>query len=131
MENNTAKRYSGSTDIQQSKVVQMITRRTFIAATLAAPAVPLGSVLAQAVKEPPKQADFLFVQTAKRMTFDKSTNKLNLDGISSTTLFFSDRPERIAGAKGAPHTTIEGGGHFLQEDRGPQLAQVVIDLIRG
>jgi haloalkane dehalogenase len=37
--------------------------------------------------------------------------------------------ERIAGAKGAPHTTIEGGGHFLQEDRGPQLAQVVIDLI--
>jgi hypothetical protein len=97
MENNTAKRYSGSTDIQQSKVVQMITRRTFIAATLAAPAVPLGSVLAQAVKEPPKQADFLFVQTAKRMTFDKSTNKLNLDGISSTTLFFSDRPERIAG----------------------------------
>jgi hypothetical protein len=39
MENNTAKRYSGSTDIQQSKVVQMITRRTFIAATLAAPAV--------------------------------------------------------------------------------------------
>ena len=37
--------------------------------------------------------------------------------------------ERIAGAAGAPHTTIEGGGHFLQEDRGPQLAQVVIDLI--
>ena len=31
------------------------------------------------------------------MTFDKSTNKLTLDGISSTTLFFSDRPERIAG----------------------------------
>jgi haloalkane dehalogenase len=27
------------------------------------------------------------------------------------------------------HTTITGGGHFLQEDRGPQLAQVVIDLI--
>lgn len=37
--------------------------------------------------------------------------------------------ERIAGARGAAHTTIEGGGHFLQEDRGPQLAQVVIDLI--
>ncbi len=37
--------------------------------------------------------------------------------------------ERIVGAKGQPHTTIEGGGHFLQEDRGPQLAQVVIDLI--
>ncbi len=37
--------------------------------------------------------------------------------------------ELVAGAQGQPHTTIEGGGHFLQEDRGPQLAQVVIDLI--
>jgi len=37
--------------------------------------------------------------------------------------------ERIAGAKGQPHTTIVGGGHFLQEDRGPELAQVVVDLI--
>ncbi|MEQ1786118.1 MAG: haloalkane dehalogenase [Acidimicrobiales bacterium] len=36
---------------------------------------------------------------------------------------------RIAGAAGQPHTTIEGGGHFLQEDRGPELAQVVVDLI--
>ena len=76
----------------------MVTRRKFIAAALVSPVVPLGSVMAQAVKkEEAKQADFLFVQTAKGMTFDKSTNKLTLDGISSTTLFFSDRPERIAG----------------------------------
>ena len=76
----------------------MITRRTFIAAAFAAPVVPLGSAMAQGVKRgPAKQADFLFVQTAKSMSFDKSTNKLTLDGISSTTLFFSDRPERIAG----------------------------------
>ena len=75
----------------------MITRRNFIAAALTAPLVPLGSAMAQAVKEQTKQADFLFVQTAKGMSFDKSTNKLTLDGISSTTLFFSDRPERIAG----------------------------------
>jgi len=34
---------------------------------------------------------------------------------------------KIPGAKGQPHTTITGGGHFLQEDRGPELAQVVID----
>jgi haloalkane dehalogenase len=31
----------------------------------------------------------------------------------------------IPGAKDQPHTTIEGGGHFLQEDRGEELAQVV------
>ncbi len=36
---------------------------------------------------------------------------------------------RVAGTKDQPHTTIEGGGHFLQEDRGPELARVVNDFI--
>jgi haloalkane dehalogenase len=35
----------------------------------------------------------------------------------------------IPGCTGQPHTTIEGGGHFLQEDRGEQLAQVVTSWI--
>jgi haloalkane dehalogenase len=39
--------------------------------------------------------------------------------------------ERIPGAKGQPHTTIAGGGHFLQEDCGAELAQVVVDFVRG
>lgn len=34
--------------------------------------------------------------------------------------------ERVPGAKGQPHTIIEGGGHFLQEDRGEELARAVI-----
>jgi haloalkane dehalogenase len=37
--------------------------------------------------------------------------------------------ERIPGARGQPHTTIAGGGHFLQEDRGPELARVVLDFL--
>ena len=37
---------------------------------------------------------------------------------------------KIPGAKGQPHTTITGGGHFLQEDRGPELAKVVVDWMR-
>ncbi len=37
--------------------------------------------------------------------------------------------EDVPGCAGQPHTTIEGGGHFLQEDRGPQLARVVVDLV--
>jgi haloalkane dehalogenase len=37
--------------------------------------------------------------------------------------------ERIAGAQGQPHTTIAGGGHFLQEDRGEELAKVVVDFV--
>ena len=36
---------------------------------------------------------------------------------------------KIPGAQGQPHTTIEGGGHFLQEDCGPALAQVILDFI--
>lgn len=37
----------------------------------------------------------------------------------------------IAGARDEAHTTIEGGGHFIQEDRGPDLAAEVIDLVRS
>jgi haloalkane dehalogenase len=35
----------------------------------------------------------------------------------------------IPGAKGQPHTTIAGGGHFLQEDKGEELAHVVVEFI--
>jgi haloalkane dehalogenase len=43
----------------------------------------------------------------------------------------ADRPlrEQIPGAAEQPHTTIAGGGHFLQEDRGGELAKVVVDFI--
>jgi len=37
--------------------------------------------------------------------------------------------DAIPGAKGQPHTTIAGGGHFLQEDCGEELARVVIDFV--
>ena len=37
----------------------------------------------------------------------------------------------VPGAAGQSHTTIEGGGHFLQEDRGPELAAAVVDFIRA
>jgi len=36
---------------------------------------------------------------------------------------------RVPGAAGLEHVTIAGGGHFLQEDRGPELAQVIVDFI--
>ena len=40
-------------------------------------------------------------------------------------------PARGAGLRRQPHTTIEGGGHFLQEDRGEELARVVAAFVRG
>jgi haloalkane dehalogenase len=42
-----------------------------------------------------------------------------------------DRPLRklIPGAREQNHVTIVGGGHFLQEDKGRELADVVVDFI--
>lgn len=37
--------------------------------------------------------------------------------------------ERVPGAQGRTHVTIEGAGHFLQEDRGAELADVVIRVV--
>ncbi len=36
---------------------------------------------------------------------------------------------QVPGAAGRDHATIEGAGHFLQEDAGPQVARVVADFI--
>jgi haloalkane dehalogenase len=35
----------------------------------------------------------------------------------------------VPGALGRDHRTLAGGGHFLQEDVGPELAEVVVDLV--
>ena len=38
---------------------------------------------------------------------------------------------KVPGATGQPHATIRGGGHFLQEDKGEDLAGVIVDFIRA
>jgi len=37
----------------------------------------------------------------------------------------------VPGAQGRPHATIAGAGHFLQEDRGPELANVIVALVEA
>ncbi|HEX9697328.1 MAG TPA: haloalkane dehalogenase [Actinomycetota bacterium] len=37
----------------------------------------------------------------------------------------------IPGAAGRPHATIEGAGHFLQEDKGEELARVTIEFVQS
>lgn len=39
------------------------------------------------------------------------------------------RKARIPGARGQPHTTIAGRGHFLQEDRGAEFAAAVLAFL--
>jgi hypothetical protein len=76
----------------------MTTRRNIGATGLSlAAALASGRVLAQAAPEDASKADYLFVQTARSMTYDAATGQLMLDGVSPITVFFSDRPERIAG----------------------------------
>ena len=35
----------------------------------------------------------------------------------------------VPGTAGQPHTTIVGAAHFLQEDKGPELARVIVDFM--
>lgn len=44
-----------------------------------------------------------------------------------------DAPLRtlIPGAAGQAHVMISGGGHFLQEDKGRELAEVVVGFVKG
>ena len=37
--------------------------------------------------------------------------------------------ERVPGAQGQQHQTIAGAGHFLQEDAGEQLGQVIAEFV--
>lgn len=36
---------------------------------------------------------------------------------------------QVPGAKGQPHTTLEGAGHFIQETHGKQLAEIINNFI--
>jgi haloalkane dehalogenase len=35
-----------------------------------------------------------------------------------------------AGCKGQKHVTIDGGGHFLQDERAAELCDVVINFVK-
>lgn len=54
-------------------------------------------------------------------------------GDSDPIMKGADRPflERVPGTRGQAHTTIVGGGHFLQEDRGEELAGVVVNFVKS
>ena len=74
----------------------MTTRRTLL---LAGPALVAAASLTNASRAnaADENADFLFVQSADGMAYDKAAGKLTLTGVDKTTLFFTDRPERVAG----------------------------------
>jgi len=115
----------------------MTTRRSLLlAATAAAATAALKPQSALATDE---MADFLFVQTASAMTYDKAASKLTLEDVGGSTLFFSDRPERIAGnmkttafvpfwSKGKDSFLSDPPNADLSILEGSELKQVVIVL---
>lgn len=117
---------------------KITTRRNLLlaASALAATAASLKLRPADAADD---MADFLFVQTADAMSYDKATNKLTLVDIATSTLFFTDRPERIAGnMKTAAFVPFwnTGKDSFLSDPpnadlsilEGKELRQVVVVL---
>jgi hypothetical protein len=116
----------------------MTTRRTLL---VAAPAfvAAAATLTANSAIAAEGHADFLFVQTADAMRFDPATSKLSLDGVGGTTLFFADRPERIAGnmtTRAFVPFWSTGKDSFLSDPpnadvsilEGGQLRQVVVVL---
>jgi hypothetical protein len=116
----------------------MATRRNLLlaASALAATAASLKPQLVSAADD---MADFLFVQTAGGMSFDKATSKMTLQDVGGTTLFFTDRPDRIAGnMKTSAFVPFWGKGKdsFLSDPpnadlsilEGSNLTQVVVTL---
>ncbi len=73
----------------------MTTRRLALAAAGSATAAILAASPADA-QPATGMADFLFVQTAKRMAYDAASRRMTLLEVSPVTLAFADRPERIA-----------------------------------
>jgi haloalkane dehalogenase len=51
------------------------------------------------------------------------------DGDEATNGWAEVLQERVPGASTQPHTVIRGAGHFVQEDAGRRLADVVADLV--
>ena len=61
--------------------------------------------------------------------FDRPFVTAYSDGDPATRGWETVFQERVPGARGRSHVTIAGAGHFLQEDAGERLGQVVADVI--
>jgi haloalkane dehalogenase len=63
--------------------------------------------------------------------FDRPFVTAYSDGDPATAGWESIFQERVPGARDQPHTRIIGAGHFLQEQKGEELGQIVADFIAG
>jgi hypothetical protein len=79
-------------------MTRRIFKKTIVSAVLVAMVACLPGVAAAAGTPAVKQkVELLLVQNSKGVAIDKDKRTLTLKGVSPTTLFFSDRPVRMAG----------------------------------
>jgi hypothetical protein len=109
----------------EAVLLQTNRRTALVAAASAALAVALpGRTLA----EDATMADVLFVQTAKSMRYDAANKQIVLEGVSPVTLFFADRPDRVAGnmqtVRFVPFWS-EGKDSFLSDPPNADLSSIV------
>jgi haloalkane dehalogenase len=62
-------------------------------------------------------------------TFDRPFLTAFSDRDPSTKGWEAIFRDRVPGAKGQPHVEIANAGHFVQEEQGPVLAKVLVDLM--
>jgi hypothetical protein len=105
-----------------------LTRRTALSQlALLTIALPIGTTAAQAPSTD-KKVEMLFVQSAKGATL--ANGKLTLTGVSPTTVFFSDRPQRIAGHLATSEMIplwTEGKNSFLNDPPNATLSAFTSD----
>lgn len=82
-------------DIAKDRSMKTLLRNILAAASVAAAA--LFAVPTALAMQAPTMAELLFVQNAASVEIGVGGRTLTLKGVSPTTLFFSDRPVRIAG----------------------------------
>jgi hypothetical protein len=119
----------------------MLNRRSLLSAlTVVLSLVPLVSGPVRAADAPPSKAeeagqtaDFLFVQSAKGRVYEEAAGKLTLTGVSPVTVFFSDRPQRIAGnmrtAASVPFWS-KGKDSFLSDPPNADISMIEGDNLR-
>jgi hypothetical protein len=72
-----------------------VTKRRDLLTGLAAAPVVISSAMLSAAESPAGKAEFLFVQSARRMRYRNGV--LTLVDVNPVTVVFSDRPQRLAG----------------------------------